>query len=142
MKGPDFISALVGLCITKLFRFLPEETFNDLLWLIAPLCTATAVVLMQITKTTHPPAGATALLPAVSSEIWAMSWYFLPVVLLSSSLVLVTALIFNNVQRRYPVFWISPPNSAQAPVKLPANEEIRAETPTESKVVDEEKGLP
>lgn len=63
---------------------------------------------MQITKTTHPPAGATALLPATNAQIFAMSWYFLPVVLLSSMLVLVTALLINNLQRRYPIFWISP----------------------------------
>ena len=63
---------------------------------------------MQLTKTTHPPAGATALLPATTPEIWVMSWYFLPVVLLSSIFVLITALIINNTQRRYPVFWIGP----------------------------------
>jgi len=63
---------------------------------------------MQITKTTHPPAGATAFLAAISPEIYVMSWYYLPVVLLSSMLVLVTALMINNIQRRYPVFWFAP----------------------------------
>ena len=63
---------------------------------------------MQMTRTTHPPAGATALLPAVSLEIYHLSWYFLPVVLLSSVLVLATALLINNIQRRYPVFWVAP----------------------------------
>ena len=69
---------------------------------------------MQITKTTHPPAGATALLVAVDRDIYELSWYYLPVVLLSSTLVLVTALIFNNIQRRYPVFWIKPAGSVVA----------------------------
>lgn len=63
---------------------------------------------MQITKTTHPPAGATALLVAVNREVEGLSWYYLPVILLSSTLVLVTALISDNIQRRYPVFWIEP----------------------------------
>lgn len=63
---------------------------------------------MQITKTTHPPAGATALLVAVNRDVEGLSWYYLPVVLLSSTLVLVTALLSNNIQRRYPVFWINP----------------------------------
>ena len=64
---------------------------------------------MQITQTTHPPAGATALLPATNDEVWDMSWYYLPVVLLSSTMILAVALLVNNIHRRYPVFWISPP---------------------------------
>lgn len=63
---------------------------------------------MDITKTTHPPAGATALLPATSNDVYNLSWYFLPVVLLSSAIVLATALLINNIQRRYPMFWITP----------------------------------
>ena len=63
---------------------------------------------MQITKTTHPPAGATAFLAAVNAEVYNISWYYLPVVLLSSMLVLATALLLNNIQRRYPVFWLEP----------------------------------
>ena len=117
LVGGHFISALIGLCITKLFRLLPDQRFNDLEWLVASLCTATAIVAMQLTKTTHPPAGATALLPATSPEIWITSWYFLPVVLLSSMLVLVTALVINNIQRRYPLFWVSPANPK--PMLLP-----------------------
>ena len=63
---------------------------------------------MQVTGTTHPPAGATALLAAVEPEVYGLGWYFLPVVLLSSAMVLVAALLANNVQRRYPVYWIRP----------------------------------
>ena len=69
---------------------------------------------MQVTKTTHPPAGATALLVAVDPTIYALSWYYLPVVLLSSTLVLVSALLVNNIQRRYPTFWITPATPASA----------------------------
>ncbi|KAF9810166.1 hypothetical protein IEO21_07097 [Rhodonia placenta] len=101
-----FISALLGLCITKLFSLSPH--FQSLRWLAASLSTSVAIVAMQITGTTHPPAGATALLPALDDDIWALSWYYLPVVLLSSMLVLATALLNNNIQRRYPVFWIAP----------------------------------
>ncbi|KAG9665302.1 hypothetical protein KCU64_g82, partial [Aureobasidium melanogenum] len=59
---------------------------------------------MEITETTHPPAGATALLPATNEEIRALSWYFLPIVLLSSAILMVVALLNNNIQRRYPIF--------------------------------------
>ncbi|KAJ5384196.1 HPP family protein [Penicillium concentricum] len=108
--GGHFLSALVGICITKLFSLMPdEEKFNSLRWLAASLSSAVAIVVMQITNTTHPPAGATALLPAVDEAVWALSWYYLPVVLLSSTMLLLMALIVNNIQRRYPVFWITPP---------------------------------
>ncbi|OQE46895.1 hypothetical protein PENCOP_c001G05609 [Penicillium coprophilum] len=110
LVGGHFLSALVGICITKLFSLMPdEEKFNSLRWLAASLSSAVAIVVMQITETTHPPVGATALLPAVDEAVWALSWYYLPVILLSSTMVLAVALIVNNIQRRYPVYWISPP---------------------------------
>jgi CBS-domain-containing membrane protein len=52
-----FIGSLVGVCITKLFLLLPQERFDELAWLAAALACATTIVLMQITKTAHPPAG-------------------------------------------------------------------------------------
>ncbi|KAH9922501.1 HPP family-domain-containing protein [Fomitopsis serialis] len=109
--GGHFISALLGLCITKLFSLSPH--FESIRWLAASLSTSAAIVAMQITGTTHPPAGATALLPALDDDVWHLSWYYLPVVLLSSMLVLVTALLVNNVQRRYPTFWFTPAIPAQ-----------------------------
>ncbi|KAJ7824283.1 HPP family-domain-containing protein [Mycena leptocephala] len=109
LMGGHFISALIGVCITKLFGLLPsDERLDQLRWLAGSLSAATAIVVMQITKTTHLPAGATALLAAVSPEFYPMGWYYLPVVLLSSTLVLVSALVINNIQRRYPVFWWEP----------------------------------
>ena len=75
---------------------------------------------MQFTKTTHPPAGATALLVAVDDSIYALGWYYLPVVLLSSTMVLVSALLVNNVQRRYPTFWwepVTPPHAGVVTAK-------------------------
>ncbi|KAJ7927887.1 HPP family-domain-containing protein, partial [Mycena leptocephala] len=96
-------------CITKLFGlFATDERLDQLRWLAGSLSTATAIIVMQITKTTHPPGGATALLAAVSPEVYPMGWYYLPVVLLSSTLVLVSALAINNIQRRYPVYWWEP----------------------------------
>ena len=57
-------------------------------------------------------AGATAILAAVSPEVRAMGWYYLPVILLSSALALAVALIINNIRRRYPVYWFRPHPSA------------------------------
>ncbi|KAJ3576648.1 hypothetical protein NP233_g279 [Leucocoprinus birnbaumii] len=114
--GGHFFGALVGVIITKLFQLLPtEERFNELAWLAASLSCATATVVMQVTQTVHPPAGATALLPATSQEIRDIGWYYLPVVLLSSALAFAVALINNNIQRRWPLFWIAPPKPAPPP---------------------------
>ncbi|GLB39438.1 putative HPP family protein [Lyophyllum shimeji] len=107
--GGHFIGALTGVCITKLFHLLPTESrFQELLWLAGSLSCATSVVLMQMTGTTHPPAGATALLAAVNTEVRDMGWYYLPVVLLTSALALAVALLLNNIQRRYPAYWFHP----------------------------------
>ncbi|KAL8837238.1 MAG: hypothetical protein Q9170_002611 [Blastenia crenularia] len=108
------ISAVTAVCITKLFGLLGPERFDDLRWLAGSLSTAVAIVIMQVTRTTHPPAGATALLAAVDRDVHRLSWYLLPVILLSSSVVLVTALLFNNIQRRFPVFWLEPAEAAVA----------------------------
>ncbi|EPT00612.1 hypothetical protein FOMPIDRAFT_130327 [Fomitopsis schrenkii] len=116
LVGGHFIAAVVGLCITKLFSLSPH--FESIRWLAASLSTSVAIVAMQMTGTTHPPAGATALLPALDDDIWHLSWYYLPVVLLSSTLVLVSALIVNNVQRRYPMFWFTPAKPLTAIAKV------------------------
>ena len=91
-----------------IFQFdLEAEPFPPLQWLAASLATAIALVVMHLTKTTHPPAGATALLPCVDAHIWALRWYYLPVLLLSSTVVLVSAVLLMNVQRQYPKFWVA-----------------------------------
>ncbi|KAJ7670398.1 HPP family-domain-containing protein [Mycena rosella] len=105
LMGGHFIGALIGVCVTKLFDLSPAQ---NLRWLAGSLSASIAIVTMQITGTTHPPAGATALLAAVSPEVYQMGWYYLPIVLLSTTLLLVSALLINNIQRRYPVFWWAP----------------------------------
>ncbi|KAF8168947.1 HPP family protein [Mycena galopus ATCC 62051] len=108
LMGGHFLSGFIGVCITKVFALLPEQRLDQLRWLAGSLSAATSIVVMQITKTTHPPAGATALLAAVNSDVYAIGWYYIPVILLSSTLVLVSALLVNNIQRRYPVYWFQP----------------------------------
>ncbi|KAF9521772.1 HPP family-domain-containing protein [Crepidotus variabilis] len=120
--GGHFLGALIGVIFTKLFHLLPtEEHFQRLRWLAGSLSCATALVVMQMTGTTHPPAGATALLAAVDDDVLAIGWYYLPVVLLSSALALGVALLVNNIQRRYPVFWFypAPPPLAPAAKQMP-----------------------
>ncbi|KAI1366311.1 HPP-domain-containing protein [Xylaria arbuscula] len=123
--GGHFISALTGVIYTRIFSIYnlahAEKHGERLAWLAASLSTATAVVVMMLTKTTHPPAGATALLPMLEPAINELGWYFLPVVLLSSSVMVTVALLNNNIQRKYPTFWWSPKQIKTA--SLPVSQE-------------------
>lgn len=99
LVGGHVISALVGVTV---YKFIP-----DIIWLSAPLAVAFSIVLMQYTKTLHPPGGATALI-AVSStgKIPELGyWYVLSPVLTGCIILLIVALFFNNItsNRRYPV---------------------------------------
>ena len=96
--GGHVLSALVGVTI---FKFLPE-----ILWLNASIAVASSIVLMQFTKTMHPPGGATALIAVLPSEkIQELGyWYALSPVLSGAMILLIVALIFNNIPkgRKYP----------------------------------------
>ncbi|EXJ88596.1 hypothetical protein A1O1_05526 [Capronia coronata CBS 617.96] len=104
-----FLSAIVAVGITKLFALLPSARFDELRWLAGALAVGAASVVMSITKTVHPPAGATALLAATNVEIQHLGWWLLPLVLLAASLMLASALVLNNVAgRRFPIYWWTP----------------------------------
>lgn len=98
LVGGHLISALIGVTVHKL---LP-----DIIWLAAPLAVSLAIVLMQITKTLHPPGGATALIAIIGSDkIKALGYlYVFSPVLVGVLILLLTALIFNNMtsNRSYP----------------------------------------
>jgi CBS-domain-containing membrane protein len=133
--GGHLIGGLTGICITKLFHLVPtEKRYEQLEWCAGSLATALTIVFMQITQTTHAPAGATALLAAVNTDIRNLDWYYLPVILLSTTLALSVALIVNNVQRRYPVYWFQPAVVIPAPVS-PA---LGAPGPTPEPQVEED----
>lgn len=96
--GGHLVSAIVGVTVQL---FVP-----DILWLAAPLAVSLSIVLMQITKTLHPPGGATALIAVTGSEqIKSLGyWYVLSPVLSGALILLVVALLFNNItkNRHYP----------------------------------------
>lgn len=89
--GGHIISALVGVTIAK---FLP-----DIIWITAPLAVSQSIIFMQITKTLHPPGGATALIAVIGSEkIKSLGYmYVLSPVLTGCLILLISALIFNNM---------------------------------------------
>lgn len=98
LVGGHLISAFLGVSIA---RFMP-----DILWINAPLAVALSIICMQITKTLHPPGGATALI-AVSAQgpIKEMGFSFILSPVLSGVLILLSvALIFGNMtpHRKYP----------------------------------------
>jgi CBS-domain-containing membrane protein len=96
--GGHVFCALVGVTVHKL---VPHE-----LWLASALSVSLSIVLMQVTKTLHPPGGATALIANIGSEkIKALGYlYVLSPVLSGVIILLLVALFFNNMtnHRSYP----------------------------------------
>ncbi|KAL1956232.1 hypothetical protein VTO42DRAFT_7492 [Malbranchea cinnamomea] len=95
--------AIVGRSVAALFELSPRR--DQLWWIAGPLGCALATLFMVLTKTIHPPAGSTALLAIVDPSIRGLGWFLLPVVLLSSVLIVATALVLNNIHRRFPLHW-------------------------------------
>jgi CBS-domain-containing membrane protein len=97
--GGHLVCALVGVTVHIL---IPNG-----LWLASALAVAFSIVMMQITKTMHPPGGATALIANIGSEkIKALGYMYVLSPVLSGVLILfIVALIFNNLtpNRRYPI---------------------------------------
>lgn len=97
------ISAVIGVGISKLFQLSPN--FESIQWLGAALACATATAVMGLTKTVHPPAGATALMAVAEPNILHLGWFLLPVLIVGISLMMTVALVVNNIARRFPVYW-------------------------------------
>ncbi|WP_285009256.1 HPP family protein [Pedobacter faecalis] len=105
--GGHVISAIIGVTIHKL---IPGE-----LWLASALSVSLSIVCMQITKTLHPPGGATALIANIGSEkILSLGYlYVISPVLSGCIILLAVAIFFNNrtSHRSYPrnkrwyLFW-------------------------------------
>lgn len=96
--GGHVISAFAGVTV----NYLVDE-----LWIAAALAVSASIVLMQMTKTLHPPGGATALIAIIgSAKIESLGYFYVLSPILSGVLILfVVALIFNNLtkQRSYPI---------------------------------------
>lgn len=80
------------------------QNFGSEPWVMA-LSVATAIKLMQLTKTLHPPGGAVALVGVMSEAQW--KFVFTPV-LAGSIVLLFCTLAFNNLMpdRSYPRHWL------------------------------------
>lgn len=95
--GGHMVSASVGVIV---FNLLGAS------FITVALGVALAVVLMKLTKTTHPPAGATALL-GVTASGGSIMWIVAPV-LVGAVILVSVALVVNNMDKhvKYPDFWM------------------------------------
>lgn len=107
----QLISTLVGVAIAKLFQL--SDRFDDVQWVGGALACASATALMALTKTVHPPAGATALLAVVDADLVRLGWFLIPVMMLGCALMLGVALLVNNIERRFPMYWWTPEDLRQ-----------------------------
>jgi CBS domain-containing membrane protein len=95
--GGHLICAIIGVTIFKLF--------SGELWLACALAVSISIVAMQITKTLHPPGGATALIAVTGGDkIKDLGYFYVLSPVLSGVLILfAVALVFNNLRhRKYP----------------------------------------
>ncbi len=101
MVGGHIISAFIGVACWKLFHQFP--------WLAEAAAVATAIAVMHLTRTLHPPGGATALIAVIGSpDIHKLGfWYVLMPATLGPLILLLVALLVNNIpaSRRYPEIW-------------------------------------
>ncbi len=96
--GGHILSAVIGVACYQLFADMP--------WLAAPAAVATAIAVMQLTGTVHPPGGATALIAVIGGPgIHDLGYFYviLPVTT-GALLLLIVAMVVNNLApgRCYP----------------------------------------
>jgi CBS-domain-containing membrane protein len=101
LVGGHILSAIVGVACWKLFHSYP--------WFAEATAVATAIALMHVTRTLHPPGGATALIAVIGSPgIHKLGfWYVLMPATVGPLILLAVAVLVNNIpaSRRYPEIW-------------------------------------
>ncbi len=100
--GGHVISATIGVTCVIFLSASPA--------IVAAAAVSLALLAMHLTRTLHPPGGATALIAVIGGEhIQALGyWFVLTPVALSAFLMLVVALLVNNISeyRKYPQYWV------------------------------------
>jgi CBS-domain-containing membrane protein len=99
--GGHVLSALIGVCA--------YQALGDAVWLSAAVAVSTAIAAMHVTRTLHPPGGATALIAVIGGEsVHGLGYmYALLPVGFGALVLLAVAVLVNNIpkSRRYPEFW-------------------------------------
>ena len=99
--GGHVLSAIVGVSAQLWLGGTP--------WLAAAVAVSVAIAVMHLTRTLHPPGGATALIAVIGGDsVHQLGYlYVLVPAALGASVMLVIALLVNNIPktRKYPEFW-------------------------------------
>ncbi|KXS17574.1 hypothetical protein M427DRAFT_96914, partial [Gonapodya prolifera JEL478] len=109
--GGHTLSAIVGVTVQKFIIWITGATYPDLheydslRWLGGALAVALSVLVMQITRTTHPPGRIPCFEPDFSETL---NTYVVTPVMIGSGIMLAVAVTVENIQRRYPVYWVWP----------------------------------
>ncbi|OGQ99020.1 MAG: hypothetical protein A2505_11175 [Deltaproteobacteria bacterium RIFOXYD12_FULL_55_16] len=100
LLGGHFLSGIIGVAS---YQLIPD------LWLAAAVAVATAIAVMHLSKTLHPPGGATALIAVIGgAEIHNLGYLYALIPAASGALIMLCiALAVNNIpqSRKYPLFW-------------------------------------
>ncbi len=101
--GGHLLSALVGVLSYRILHHQP--------WLAASVATAMSIVVMRLTRTLHPPGGATALFAVIGTdEIHNLGFFYVVAPIgIGVAVLLSIGLVINNIPRcrRYPKSWFS-----------------------------------
>ena len=99
--GGHVLSAIVGVSAQLWLGGTP--------WLAAALAVSVSIAIMHLTRTLHPPGGATALIAVIGGDsVHQLGYlYVLVPAALGAGVMLVIALLVNNIPktRKYPEFW-------------------------------------
>ena len=102
LLGGHILSAIVGVTA---FQWLGGNP-----WLAAAVAVSVSIALMHLTKTLHPPGGATALIAVIGGEsVHSLGYLYVVIpVALGAVVMLIVALVVNNIPatRKYPEFWL------------------------------------
>ena len=101
--GGHLISASIGVLAYSIFP-------ASMIGLAIPTATAGAIMLMQATKTLHPPAGGTVLIALMgSANVHALGFMLLCPVGVTSGLLVAAGVALHNLSaaeaRKYPTYW-------------------------------------
>jgi CBS domain-containing membrane protein len=102
--GGHVLYAIVGVTVFGLL--------GDAFIMAGPMAVSAAIVAMHLTRTLHPPGGATALIAIIGGDkIHSLGYghVFFPV-FVGAIIMLIVALLVNNLsnnpKRHYPVYWL------------------------------------
>ena len=102
LLGGHIVSAMIGVTV---FMLIKEPA------LASAAAVSLAIMAMHLTRTLHPPGGATALIAVIGGDkVHALGYtYVLFPVLVGSLIMLLIALLVNNLstnpKRHYPTYW-------------------------------------